>query len=229
MLILLSSLATLGLFPLLLRHLLPGGSRITLSLFLAVYLARKAVEWIHTERSIKQIRTEAAFVGQRLSETKLTGCLERPDNLWSGSLTLGLLREVGGRPFPGLLLLKEEQQRMHQLFRDAFLRLPTSYPVLDLVLWNALFWSAMALAGTAPWTSGWVAALAGIALVLEGVSLISRWQLRRRLTRLELALADWVLNSVTKMAMPLRHGVTYAHTVLYRSSPWFATPKAPSA
>ena len=226
---LLSGLATLGLFPLLLRPVLASGSRIMLCLLLLIYLFRKAVEWKHAERSVKQIRTEAAFVGQRLSEAKLTGCLERKDNIWSRSLTLGLLRKESNRPFPGLLLLKEEQRRMHQLFRHTFLHLPTPYPLLDLVLWNVLLWTAAAFASTAPWTSGWVIALASVALMLEIIALFVRWHLRRRLTRLEHAFADWVLNNATKIVMPLRHGTAYAHTVLYRSSPWFAAAKTSSA
>lgn len=226
---LLSSLATLGLFPLLLRPVLAGNSRIVLFFLLLAYLSRKAVEWTHTERSVRQIRTEAAFIGQRLSDAKLTGCLERNDTIWSRSLTLGLLRKESNRPFSGLLLLKEEQQRMRHLAHHTFLHLPTSYPILDLVLWNMLLWAATAFAGTTPWTSGWVIALASVALMLELVALIVRWRLRRRLTRLEHAFADWVLNSATKIVMPLRHGTAYAHTVLYRSPPWFAMPKTSSA
>ena len=228
-LILLSSLATLSLFPLLLRHVLASGSRVVLFFLLLVYLSRKAVEWIHTERSIKQVRTEAAFVGQRLSDAKLTGCLERKDTLWSRSLALGLLRKESNRPFSGLLLLKEEQQRMRQLSRHTFLHLPASYPALDLVLWTVILWTTTVFASTTPWTSGWVIVLASVALVLELVALIVGWRLRWRLTQFEHALADWVLSSATKIVMPPRNGTAYAHTVLYRSSPWFTALKTPSA
>ena len=225
---LLGATATLSLSPLLLRAAWTGSSRVLLLLLLALYLACKGAQWLRTRRLLKQIRTEAAFVGQRLSSAELVGCLERRDHLWARSLTLRVLREARDHPFPGLLLVEEERRYVRALLRRAYERLALPYPYLGLLTWTALVGAATASGGAALWSLGGVLVMAPTAGLLELLALGFHLRLRRCLTQLEQALADWTMSQALKLKLPHR-GRPYTHMLLYRSPPWFVPSEAASA
>ena len=221
---LLSGMATLSLFPLLLRAAEADPPRGLLSCLLIFYLACKGAQWLRVRRSLKQIRTEAAFVGQRLSSAILAGCLERDDHLWAHSLTLHALREARARPFPGLLLVEEEQRYVRRLLRRLHRPLAPPYPYLGPLSWVALAGAAAAFGGPALRSLGWVLVAPLLAGLLELLALGFHNRLRRRLARFEQALAGWTLSQALKLKLPPRRSKPYAHTLLYRSAPWFASP-----
>lgn len=230
LLFLLSATTTLGLYPLLLWAAPSNRARVLLFLLLTAYLARKGFAWRHVQRSLKQIRTEAAFVGQRLSDAKLTVCLERADHLWARSLTLHALHEERNRPFPGLLLVNEERRRLRSVFRHALRPLLPSYPGLGLLLLLLLLWASVASGSAAwAWSVEWTRIVVPVAGILEAATLTLQGLLRRRLARFEEALAGWALRRSLRMMLRSLQSLPYAHTVLYRSSPWFAAPQPKSA
>ena len=214
-------MATLSLFPLLLRAALTGPSRLLLFLLLTLYLAYKSAQWIHVQQSLKQVRTEAAFVGQHLSNATLIGCLEHDDHLWARSLTLRVLREARDRPSPGLLLVNEEQRYVRSLFCRAYERLAPPHPYLGPLIWASLVGMATAFGNTALWSPEWVLIMTPTAGFLELLALRLQSRLRRRLMQLEQALANWTLSQALKLKLPSRRGKPYTHTLLYRSTPWF--------
>lgn len=223
------SLAAVGLLPMLATVPRDGWTRLLLVLLLAGYGLRRARLARRAHAAEGQLRLEEQFLRYAHDPVRLRHCLRQGDARWARSRILQAMRAGLARPLPPGALTDERRERLHQPYRHAFRRFDPGRPAFDLALLGALVVGVVA-APHVPFDPGSLLFQTGIAALLLALAcgaaqLVQQARTTRHLALLASALAEWTLEGP---AADDPAGPGYAHTLLYRSPPWFTPPPAPA-
>lgn len=225
-------LAVLGLLPALATvPRLPGVRALALGVAFA-YGLRRALALLRAHGAVRQLMLEEQFARFAHDPVQLRRCLQRTEHLWQHSLLLKAIHALLDHP-PSLLLTPDERRRrIQRRFARAFRRFAPLDARID---------AGLVLALTGALVTPWRLALDPSALLFQAgavsfllllaaapATLAYYGRLSDRLVALTDALAGWVVGDNLFASLHPRAPRGYAHTLLYRATPWFsAPPRAP--